>query len=133
MSYAGNPALAPEVRSRIVETFRHTLDVAGRGSLEEARLGCDFILQLDPLFAPAQTLSERLRAAAGPVPVEDLLQRLDGDGVGAAGAAGPAAALQGPALRDELARLVAARDFAGLNRRVQQAQGAIAADPGLQG
>ena len=133
MSYAGNPSLAPEVRSRIVETFRHTLDVASRGSLEEARLGCDFILQLDPLFAPAQTLSERLRAAAGPVAFEELLQRLDGDGVGAAAAAGPAAAPQGPALRDELARLVAARDFAGLNRRVQQAQGAIAADPGLQG
>jgi tetratricopeptide (TPR) repeat protein len=133
MSYAGNPSLAPEVRSRIVETFRHTLDVAARGSLEEARLGCDFILQLDPLFAPAQTLSDRLRAAAGPVSVEDLLQRLDGDGAGAAGAAAPAAASPGPELRDELARLVAARDFAGLNRRVQQAQGAIAADPSLQG
>ena len=77
MTYAGNPSLAPEVRSRIVETFRHTLDVAARGSLEEARLGCDFILQLDPLFSPAQTLSDRLRSATGPVAVEDLLQRLD--------------------------------------------------------
>src|SRR5688500_13994764 len=143
MSYAGNPALAPEVRSRIVETFRHTLDVAARGSLEEARLGCDFILQLDPLFAPAQTLSDRLRAAAGPVSVEDLVQRFDGDGAAAAGAAAPAAgsaATGSPAtvspdlgLRDELARLVAARDFAGLNRRAQQAQAAIAADPSLQG
>src|SRR5688500_17017321 len=101
MSYAGNPSLAPEVRSRIVETFRHTLDVAARGSLEEARLGCDFILQLDPLFAPAQTLSDRQRAAAGPVSVEELLQRLDGDGAGGAGAAAPAAASPGPELRDE--------------------------------
>ena len=130
MSYAGNPSLAPEVRNRIVETFRHTLDVAGRGSLEEARLGCDFILQLDPLFSPAQTLADRLRGAAGPVAVADLLQRLDGDGRGGeAPAAAPAAAAS---LRDEMARLIAARDFPSLTRRVQDSQAAIAADPSLQ-
>ena len=64
--------------------------------------------------------------------VDDLLQRLDGDGPAFAGAAA-AAASPGPGLREELERLVATRDFAGLNRRVQQAQGAIAADPSLQG
>ena len=129
MSYAGNPSLAPEVRRRIVETFRHTLDVAARGSLEEARLGCDFILQLDPLFSPAQTLSDRLRSATGPVAVDDLVQRLDGAGRGApAAAATPAAG----ALREELERLLAARDFSGLDRRVKESQAAVAADPSLQ-
>src|SRR4029077_16678332 len=60
MSYAGNPNLAPDIQKRILETFRHTLDVAARGGLEEARLGCDFVMQLDPQFAPAQALAERL-------------------------------------------------------------------------
>ena len=55
MSYAGNPSLSSDVQGRILDTFRHTLDVAGRGDVEEARLGCDFILRLDPLFSPAQS------------------------------------------------------------------------------
>ncbi len=78
MSYAGNPSLAPDVKQRIVETFRHTLDVAARGSLEEARLGCDFVMQLDPHFTLAQALSDRLGGASGPVQVDDLRARLDG-------------------------------------------------------
>ena len=79
MSYAGNPSLPSDVQKRILETFRHTLDVAARGSLEEARLGCDFVLQLDGQFSLAQLLSERLRGASGPVEVSDLRARLDGD------------------------------------------------------
>jgi tetratricopeptide (TPR) repeat protein len=90
MSYAGNPSLAPDVQKRILDTFRHTLDVAARGSLEEARLGCDFILQLDSQFTPAHTLSERLRGASGPLALDDLRARLDG--VPAAPAVTPAAA-----------------------------------------
>ncbi len=86
MSYAGNPSLAPDVQKRILETFRHTLDVAARGSLEEARLGCDFILQLDSQFSPAHTLSERLRGASGPVEIGDLRARLDGAPAAARGA-----------------------------------------------
>lgn len=78
MSYAGNPNLAPDVQKRILDTFRHTLDVAARGGLEEARLGCDFVLQLDPYFDLAQALSERLRGATGPLAVDDLKARLDG-------------------------------------------------------
>src|SRR5438105_461035 len=80
MSYAGNPNLAPEVQRRIVDTFLHSLDAAARGGIEEARLGCDFILQLDPLFAPASALGDRLRGAKGPLAVDDLRARVDGAG-----------------------------------------------------
>ena len=92
MSYAGNPTLPAEVRRRILDTFRHTLDVAATGSLEEARLGCDFILQLDPHFILAQVLSDRLQGAEGPVKVDDLRVRMEGDGTApTAGPARPAA------------------------------------------
>lgn len=149
MSYAGNPSLSSDVQGRILETFRHTLDVASRGEVEEARLGCDFIQRLDPLFAPAQVLADRLRGASGPVAVDDLRSRLDGD----AGAAGDLAleelpelpldpslltveemapAESGPDLRGELAALLAARDFERLMERAHGAQAAIAADPALQ-
>ena len=79
MSYAGNPSLPADVQKRILETFRHTLDVAARGSLEEARLGCDFVLQLDSQFTLASVLADRLRGASGPVAIDDLRARLDGE------------------------------------------------------
>ncbi len=72
MTYPGNPALSPDVRQRIRSTFRQTLDLAAAGSRQEASLGCDFILQLDPEFSPAQRLAERLSSGEGAVPVDDL-------------------------------------------------------------
>lgn len=148
MSYAGNPSLAPDVKQRIVETFRHTLDVAARGSLEEARLGCDFVMQLDPHFTLAQALSDRLRGASGPVQVDDLRAKLDGAAASAPAAAAPAAprppaaapAPQPPPrpaapradLGRELAQLVARRDFGALTALAQREQATIGADTELQ-
>ena len=137
MSYAGNPHLAPDVQKRILDTFRHTLDVAARGGLEEARLGCDFVLQLDPGFALAKTLSERLHDAGGPVAVDDLRERLDGvpavaPAVPPPRMTSPPPAAPAPDLRRELAELVAARDFVRLMTRAQQEQATVAADEGLQ-
>jgi tetratricopeptide (TPR) repeat protein len=150
MSYAGNPNLAPDLQKRILDTFRHTLDVAARGGLEEARLGCDFVLQLDPQFTLAQLLSDKLRGASGPLPVDDLRARLDGAPRPAAASPPRPAAPAAPAapsrpaaaparsstsipdLRQELTELVAARDFSALTARAQREQAAIASDPGLQ-
>lgn len=72
MSYPGNPSLGDDVRERILETWEHTRSVAEEGKTEEARLGCDFILRLDPLFTPAQRLADRLEESSGPVRVDDL-------------------------------------------------------------
>jgi tetratricopeptide (TPR) repeat protein len=72
MSYPGNQALAPDVQKRITSTFEHTLGLAADGSRQEALLGCDFVLRMDPEFGPAQQLQERLRASMGAVRVDDL-------------------------------------------------------------
>ncbi len=66
MSYPGNSALGDEVKQRILATFEQSLGLAERGRLEEAALGCDFILELDAQFAPAKRLKERL-ASGGEV------------------------------------------------------------------
>jgi len=150
MSYAGNTSLPSDVQKRILETFRHTLDVAARGGLEEAKLGCDFVLQLDPQFSPAQALSDRLHGASGALAVDDLRARIDGAAAAPpaprpaaaqpprpqapAAPQPPAAATRSPAgdLRRELAQLLAARDFPALMSRAQRDQAAIAADPDLQ-
>lgn len=72
MTYPGNHSLAREARDRIVTTFDQTLDLAAQGKLQEAHTGCDFILQLDPLFSPARQLKDRLQTATGAVEIEDL-------------------------------------------------------------
>ena len=73
MTYSGNPSISPEVRQRILGTFEQTLQLAGEGSRQEALLGCDFVLRMDPQFEPARVLQERLKSSAGPVRVDDLL------------------------------------------------------------
>ena len=73
MSYAGNTALSPKIQERIQNTFEQTQGLAEEGNRQEALLGCDFILRLDPLFEPARRLQERLNESEGPVAVEDLV------------------------------------------------------------
>ncbi len=72
MSYSGNPSLSSDVKQRILSTFDQTLTLAGEGNRQEALLGCDFVLRMDPLFQPAQVLQDRLKASSGPVRVDDL-------------------------------------------------------------
>ncbi len=68
-SYAGSPALAPEAREKVLQTFRHTLALAQEGKNEEALLGCDFLLKMDSRFTPARGLLEMLRGFAPGTPV----------------------------------------------------------------
>jgi tetratricopeptide (TPR) repeat protein len=128
MSYRGNPDLAPDVQERIVSTFRQTLDLAAGGSVQEATLGCDFILRMDPDFEPARTLLGRLEQAGGPVGVDDLRGAADGTG-GAdepsaeelfdelddldLGTSPPARAARPADLTVQIDQRIAARDFAG--------------------
>jgi tetratricopeptide (TPR) repeat protein len=72
MTYPGNQSLASDVQQRIRSTFEHTLGLAEKGSRQEALLGCDFVLRMDPLFEPARRLQERLEGTEGPLAVEDL-------------------------------------------------------------
>ncbi len=72
MKYPGNSSLSEDVRERILSTFKQTRELAVKGSTQEALLGCDFILRMDPEFEIAQVLQARLRTTQGPVDVDDL-------------------------------------------------------------
>ena len=72
MNYPGNETLAEEIRQRILNTFRQTLELVEKGEQREAQLGCNFILRLDPLFEPARKLHQRLQAESDPIEVADL-------------------------------------------------------------
>jgi len=146
MSYSGNPSLPSEAKQRILTTFDQTLELAREGSRQEALLGCDFVLRMDPQFQPAQVLQERLRSNAGPVQVDDLL---------GAGAANPQATQQvfdpfadlnadgldlpdalpdssASFLRDELQSLFDQRRFQDLMALAERERTAVAGDLELQ-
>lgn len=114
MSYAGNPSLSSDIQNRVLGTFEQTLRLAAEGSRQEALLGCDFVLRMDPHFEPARQLQERLRNSSGPVRVDDLL---------AAPAAGD--------LRSRFQALLDGRQFQELMTLAQLNQAAVGADAEL--
>ena len=118
-NYPGNSSLPPEIRQRVAGTFRQSLDLAAKGSLREAQLGCDFVLGLDPEFYPARRLADMLAAADGPVDVSEL--------VAETGPAGPP-----PSLAPRLAALLAAREFEQLLALAAANRDHVAADSELQ-
>ena len=72
MTYPGNSSLAQDVQERISKTFQQTLDLVTGQRDQEALVGCEFILRMDPEFQPAKTLVARLKSGQRPVSVDDL-------------------------------------------------------------
>jgi tetratricopeptide (TPR) repeat protein len=157
MSYPGNPSLASDLQQRILTTFEQTLELAAEGSRQEALLGCDFVLRMDPQFQSARLLQDRLRATTGAVQIDDLrpgaaapaapqpqdnpfaLDALDGGfdlelpdlpDSDLLGATAPAFGPDG--LRQEYQSLLDQRRFQELMTRAEREMEAIAADPELQ-
>ena len=108
MTYPGNPSLTADVQQRILTTYRQSVQSAARGSRDEALLGCDFVLRLDPQFRPAKTLQQMLGANREPAAYEQLLVELEGG----APAAGGGATASGGDLRASFTQLLAGDDFA---------------------
>ena len=144
MSYSGNSSLSSDVQKRILDTFEQTLGLAEEGSRQEALLGCDFVLRMDPQFEPARHLQERLRASSGAVvDTDDLRRQIQGS------AAPPPAAdpfgnpdaldLDLPALpgdfradvRPELEALLAQRRFPELMALAERERDTVMTDPSL--
>ena len=119
MPYPGNESLSADIRDRILETFRQTLDLTGGGSRQEAQLGCDFVLRLDPLFEPARTLQDRLKAGGDDIEVDDLREA-----IAAAGSEKPTSQAPDPSEMELTDLGAAAEPVAALDseseRRIQQ-------------
>jgi tetratricopeptide (TPR) repeat protein len=77
MTYPGNPSLSAEVQQRILTTYRQSLTSAENGNRDEALLGCDFVLRLDPEFSAARKLQQMLSTERPPEVYRDLIQALD--------------------------------------------------------
>ncbi|MDX1384892.1 MAG: hypothetical protein R3190_14665, partial [Thermoanaerobaculia bacterium] len=104
MSYQGDSSLASDIQDRVLSTFDQTTQLARDGKLQEAKLGCDFILRLDPHFEPAKTLQEKLDGADGPVELDDAPGDAD------AAMASPEVLKTVALSQEELDKLMAAED-----------------------
>ncbi len=78
MDYPGDSTLTDDVKQRIIETFTQSLDLAEEGKIQEAKLGCDFVLRLDKEFFLARTLLDRIDENPGEVHVGDLRLQMAG-------------------------------------------------------
>jgi tetratricopeptide (TPR) repeat protein len=71
-AYPGNLSLPVEVREKILSTFRHTLDLYRDGKVDDCLIGCDFILKMDPRFAPARKLLEKAKNPKAAIDLAEL-------------------------------------------------------------
>lgn len=124
MTYAGNPEVAPEARKRVEATFQNSIRAVSEGKDQEALLGCEFVLRMDPDYTPAKTLVARIESGQRPVATDDLL------GQGAAASA-PGANATSSGLGTVLQDLLSRRNYQQVLQIAQSQSAAIQKDPEL--
>lgn len=120
MSYPGDTNLSAAIQQRVLNTFAQSRELAIKGKTQEASLGCEFVLRLDPLFAPARELMENLESGGS------ITATAGAPTAGAVAQADPDFDLRG-----ELESLLEIRDFRTLLKVAKDHAGRIATDPVL--
>jgi tetratricopeptide (TPR) repeat protein len=76
MAYPGNPELSPQAQERVMTAFRQVVTKLQDGNREEALIGLEFVLRLDPTFAPALNLHQQLSAGSAEIDIADVISQL---------------------------------------------------------
>ncbi len=78
MAYPGNTELSPEAQERVLSTFREVIRNIQAGRRDEAKIGLEFVLRLDPEFAPAVGLQRQIASGSGELDLGSVLESLAG-------------------------------------------------------
>ena len=76
MAYPGNTELSPQAQDRVMTAFKQVVEKLQQGNREEALIGLEFVLRLDPAYAPAQNLHQQLSSGAAEIDLNAVLSQL---------------------------------------------------------
>ncbi len=76
MLYPGNPELSAEAQERVTTAFRQVVAKLQEGRREEANIGLEFVLRLDPSFTPAVNLRDQLVSGAQEIDLSDIIGQM---------------------------------------------------------
>ncbi len=76
MAYPGNTELSPQAQDRVMTAFKQVVGKLQQGNREEAVIGLEFVLRLDPAYAPAKNLHQQLSSGAAEIDLSDVLSQL---------------------------------------------------------
>lgn len=76
MAYPGNVELSSQAQERVVTAFRQVVMKLQDGQREEALIGLEFVLRLDPDFRPAVNLHKQLASGAAEIDLSEIIAQL---------------------------------------------------------
>jgi len=129
MTYTGDNKLSEDIQQRVEGTYQQSRDLAAEGKVQEAKLGCEFVLRLDPLYEPARELMQKLEAGES---VPEPKPNLDDGSDVVDGAVTPAESAEPDFdLAGEFTDLLDRRDFHTLLNLAKEHRSAVDASPEL--
>jgi tetratricopeptide (TPR) repeat protein len=77
MAYLGNRELSIEAQDRVMSAFRKVISNLQQRQRQEALIGLEFVLRVDPLFRPAIELRRQLQGGAEAIDLSDLIAQIE--------------------------------------------------------
>ncbi len=77
MTYPGNPELSAQAQERVMSAFRQAIAKIQDGSFDEALIGLEFVLRLDPAFAPGVALHKQLAENPDAIDLSEIISGLE--------------------------------------------------------
>jgi len=76
MTYPGNPELSAQAQERVMSAFRQVVGKIQDGLSNEALIGLEFVLRLDPTFAPGVALQEQLISGQSDIDLSRIISQI---------------------------------------------------------
>jgi len=83
MTYPGNPELSAQAQERVMSAFRQVITKIQEGLSNEALIGLEFVLRLDPTFAPGVALQKQLVSGQSDIDLSGIISQIDTPDTGA--------------------------------------------------
>ncbi len=77
MTYPGNPELSAQAQERVMSAFRQAIAKIQDSSFDEALIGLEFVLRLDPAFTPGVALHKQLAENPDAIDLSEIISGLE--------------------------------------------------------